>query len=82
MLVECRELYERHIDFAALSAVEAYNHLMDGEKQVVIGLLHGLGDGVKLALVAALLLVCVLPGTEPTRFECTRMVKQNILTAS
>ena len=26
---------------------------MDGEKQVVIGLLQGLGDGVKLALVAA-----------------------------
>ena len=53
VLVECRELYERHIDFAALPAVEAYDHLMDGEKQVVIRLLQGLGDGVKLALVAA-----------------------------
>ena len=53
MLVECRELYERHIDFAAMPAVEADNHFMDGEKQVVIGRLQGLGDGVKLALVAA-----------------------------
>ena len=53
VLVEGRELYERHIDFAALPAVEADDHLMDGEKQVVIGLLQGLGDGVKLAFVAA-----------------------------
>ena len=53
VLVEGRELNERHIDFTALPAVEADNHLMDGEKQVVIRLLQGLGDGVKLALVAA-----------------------------
>ena len=29
-----------------------------------------------------LLFVCDLPGTEPTRLLCTRMVKQNMLTAS
>ena len=28
------------------------------------------------------LFVCDLPGTEPTRLECTRMVKQNMFTAS
>ncbi len=53
MLIEQGELDERHIDFAALPAVETDNHLMHGEKQVVIRLLQGLGDGVQLALVAA-----------------------------
>ena len=39
MLVEGRELDERYIDFAALPVVVADNHLMYGEKQVVILLL-------------------------------------------
>ena len=62
MFVECRELYERHIDFAALPAVEADDHLMDGEKQVVIRLLQGLSDGVKLAFVAAAVVSLRLAG--------------------
>ena len=62
MLGEQRELYERDIDFAALPAVEADDHSMDGEKQVVIGLLQGLGDGVKFALVAAAVVGLCLAG--------------------
>ena len=58
MLVECRELYERHIDFAALPAVEADDHSMDGEKQVMIGLLQGLGDGVEEELRPGVLHIC------------------------
>jgi len=33
-------------------------------------------------LSGPLLLFCVLPGTEPTRFECTHMVKHTMFTAS
>jgi len=62
MLVQGGELDERDIDFAALPAVEADDHLMDGEKQVVIRLLQGLGDGVKLALVAAAVVSLRLAG--------------------
>ena len=53
MLVERGKLDKRDFGMNALPAVESDYDAMDGEKQVVIRLLEGLGYGVKLALVGA-----------------------------
>ena len=53
MFVKHGELDKRYFGVYALPTVEAYDYTMNGEKQVVIRLLEGLGYGVKLALVRA-----------------------------
>ena len=53
MLIKCRKLHKGANGFDTFPSVKAYYDTMDGEKQVVIRFLQGLGDGVKLALVRA-----------------------------
>ena len=53
MLVKRGELDKRNFGVYALPTVKADDNPMDGKEQVVIRLLQGLGDGVKLALVGA-----------------------------
>ena len=53
MLVERCKLDKGDFGVYALPAVKADYNTMDGKEQVVIRLLQGLGDGVKLAFVRA-----------------------------
>ena len=53
MLVKCCELDKWDFGMNALPTVESDNDAMHGKEQVVIRLLEGLGDCVKLALVRA-----------------------------
>ena len=67
MFTQQRELDEGDIDFAAAPLVEADDHLVDGEQKVVIRLLQGLGDRVKLTFVRAAVVGLRLAGHRPDK---------------